>query len=121
MVEPFRTMCIVAMCLGLRASELAALQWNDFDWENRHVTIQRGVVIGRVGEVKTSHSNRAIPLDPGLALMLLSWKRQAGPGEGFPKLTDRQALVALDNSAESSDSRWHQSRDRSNRLAQSDH
>lgn len=80
-VEPFRTMCIVAMCLGVRASELVGLQWNDFDWENRHVTIQRGVVIGRVGEVKTRHSNRAIPLDPGLASMLLSYKRQAGASD----------------------------------------
>ena len=40
--EPFRVMCIVAMCLGLRASELVGLQWNDFDWENLQVAIQRG-------------------------------------------------------------------------------
>jgi integrase len=76
-VELFRTSCIVAMCRGLRASELVGLQWNDFDWDNRQVTIQRGVVIGRIGEVKTRHSNRAIPLDPGLASILLSYKRQA--------------------------------------------
>lgn len=79
-VEPFRTMCVVAMCLGLRASELVGLQWGDFDWKNRYVTIQRGVVIGRVDEVKTRYSNKAIPLDPVLALMLLSYRRQAGPG-----------------------------------------
>lgn len=29
--EPVRTMCIVAACLGLRASELVDLQWSDFD------------------------------------------------------------------------------------------
>jgi len=79
-VEPFRTMCVVAMCLGLRASELVGLQWTDFDWKNRSVTIQRGVVIGRVDEVKTRYSNKAIPLDPALASMLLSYRRQAGPG-----------------------------------------
>jgi len=79
-VEPFRTMCVVAMCLGLRASELVGLQWTDFDWKNRSVTIQRGVVIGRVDEVKTRYSNKAIPLDPVLASMLLSYGRQAGPG-----------------------------------------
>jgi len=79
-VEPFRTMCVVAMCLGLRASELVGLQWTDFDWKNRSVTIQRGVVIGRVDEVKTRYSNKAIPLDPILASMLLSYRRQAGPG-----------------------------------------
>jgi len=79
-VEPFRTMCVVAMCLGLRASELVGLQWGDFDWKNRYVTIQRGVVIGRVDEVKTRYSKKAIPLDPVLASMLLSYRRQAGPG-----------------------------------------
>ena len=80
-VEPFRTMCIVAMCLGIRASELVGLQWNDFDWKNRCVTIQRGIVIGRIGEVKTRHSNKAIPLDPHLASMLLQYRREAGYGD----------------------------------------
>jgi len=47
--EPIRTMCIVAACLGLRASELAGLQWGDFDWGGRQVHIQRGFVIGHVG------------------------------------------------------------------------
>ncbi|HET8924384.1 MAG TPA: site-specific integrase [Candidatus Acidoferrum sp.] len=79
-VEPFRTMCVVAMCLGLRASELVGLQWTDFDWKNGTVTIQRGVVIGRVDEVKTRYSNKAIPLDPVLASMMLSYRRQASPG-----------------------------------------
>jgi integrase len=77
--EPFRIMCIVAICLGLRASELVGLQWNDFDWENLNVAIQRGVVIGRVDEVKTRHSKRAIPLDPALASLLLSYRREAPP------------------------------------------
>jgi excisionase family DNA binding protein len=44
--EPIRRMCIVSACLGLRASELVGLQWGDFDWKNREVHIQRGVVIG---------------------------------------------------------------------------
>jgi integrase len=77
--EPFRRMCVVAMCLGLRASELVGLQWGDFDWKHRYVMIQRGVVIGRVGDVKTRSSNKAIPLDPDLASMLLSYKRDNAP------------------------------------------
>lgn len=49
------------------------------------MAIQRGVVIGRVGEVKTRHSNRAIPLDSALSSMLLSYKTQAGAsGWVFP-------------------------------------
>jgi len=89
--EPFRLMCIVAICLGLRASELVGLQWRDFDWDKGYVTIERGVVVGRVDEVKTRHSKRAIPLDPALASLLLAYQLQATPSEWvFPSsLTGR--------------------------------
>jgi integrase len=80
--EPFRTMCIVAACLGLRASELVGLQWGDFDWEARAVHIQRGVVIGRVDEVKTTNSNRSLPVHPNLADLLLEYKAEAASGAG---------------------------------------
>src|SRR4051794_9335667 len=65
--EPFRTMIIVAMTLGLRASELAALKWADIDFGTLQLTIERAIVAGRVGEVKTKYSKAKIPLDPGLA------------------------------------------------------
>jgi len=78
--EPFRTMCIVAACLGLRASELVGLQWGDFDWEARAVHIQRGVVIGRVDEVKTTNSNRSLPVHPNLADLLLEYKADVASG-----------------------------------------
>jgi len=80
--EPFRTMCIVAACLGLRASELVGLQWGDFDWEARAVHIQRGVVIGRVDEVKTTNSNRSLPVHPNLADLLLEYKAEVASGAG---------------------------------------
>jgi integrase len=38
-------------------------------------------VIGRVDEVKTRHSKRAIPLDPALASLLLSYRREAPPSQ----------------------------------------
>jgi integrase len=31
--EPYRTMAYIAQCLGLRVSEIAALRWDDFDFE----------------------------------------------------------------------------------------
>ncbi len=31
--EPYRTMVIIAQCLGLRASEIAGLQWADFNFD----------------------------------------------------------------------------------------
>ena len=51
--EPYRTMCIVACCLGLRVSEILGLQWGDFDWRKLELRIQRGVVLGVPGRVKT--------------------------------------------------------------------
>jgi integrase len=77
--EPIRTMCIVAACLGLRASELVGLQWGDFDWKNQEVHIQRGVVIGRVDEVKTTNSNRRLPVHRNLADLLLEYKAETAP------------------------------------------
>ena len=74
--EPFRTMCIVAACLGLRASELVGLQWGDFDWRSLQVHIQRGFVIGHVDDVKTANSNRSLPVHPELATLLLDYKKQ---------------------------------------------
>ncbi len=32
--EPCHTMVILALCTGVRCSELVALKWSDFDWEN---------------------------------------------------------------------------------------
>jgi integrase len=64
--EPYRTMCIVAGCLGLRISEVLGLQWCDFDWEKHQVQIRRSWVYAHVGEPKTENSKRPMPLDPAL-------------------------------------------------------
>ena len=73
--EPHRTMVIVAMCLGLRRSEIAGLQWLDFDWSNQEVLIQRSVIANRVDAVKTKRSKARLPLDPALITALQSWRR----------------------------------------------
>ncbi len=33
--EPYKTMVVIAQCLGLRVSEIAALKWEDFDFDKR--------------------------------------------------------------------------------------
>ena len=72
--EPARTMVIVAMCLGLRRSELGGLKWSDFDWHKQEVLISRGVIAGRVDDVKTKKSRARLPLDPALISVLESWR-----------------------------------------------
>ena len=68
--EPYRTMLMVAMCLGLRCSEWAALQWRDVDFDAGTISINRAIVVNRVDEVKTAYSGKTLPLNPMLARSL---------------------------------------------------
>jgi hypothetical protein len=42
--EPYKTMAIVAMCTGMRVSEVLALRWEHIDFETGVLLIQQGVV-----------------------------------------------------------------------------
>jgi integrase len=72
--EPFRTMVVLDMATGLRCSELMALQWCDFDWENLTLLVRRAIVDGVVDDVKTRYSRAGLPLDPALAGIIWRWK-----------------------------------------------
>jgi integrase len=72
--DPYRTMVIVAGCLGLRASEILALKWADIDFENLSLRVTRKSVNGRVSRVKTEYSEDDLPLDPDFASELLRWR-----------------------------------------------
>ena len=74
---PYKTMVTVSGCLGLRASEVMGLKWDDIDWENLAVFVRCSVVAGRIDETKTEASQHPLPLDPDLATALLDWRRQA--------------------------------------------
>jgi integrase len=75
--EPFRTMVLVAGCLGLRVSEIVALQWADFDFSGLTLLVQRSIVHGRIGEVKTEYSRDSVPLDPALVEALVQHKKRS--------------------------------------------
>jgi len=79
--EPYRTMVIVAQCLGLRVSEIAALQWDDFDFDKNQLLVQRSFVSGHVDDVKTEYSRDYVPLHESLAEVLLEWEKQSLPTE----------------------------------------
>lgn len=74
--EPCRTMVVLALCTGVRCSELVALKWSDFDWQNLSVYIRRAIVSGRVDDVKTEYSEAPLPLDPALAEVIFEWRRK---------------------------------------------
>lgn len=72
--EPYRTMAIVAMCTGMRVSEVLALRYDHIDFDGGVLLVQQGVVNGRIGKVKTEASQDEVPLDPAFADILHTWK-----------------------------------------------
>lgn len=75
--EHVRVIAFTCMCLGLRLSEVLALKWMDIDWKNLVIYVRRGIVAGRLGDVKTEYSDAEAPLDPDLAEVLLTWQHQS--------------------------------------------
>ena len=59
-----KAMLVGAYLLGLRISELLALQWGDFEVIPGRLFVSRAVVDGHVGPVKTWHSEAPLPLHP---------------------------------------------------------
>ena len=82
--DPYRTMAIVAMCTGLRVSEILALRWDHIDFKAGVMLVQQGVVNGRIGKVKTEASHDEIPLDPVFAQVLLNRRGKQRAGLVFP-------------------------------------
>ena len=73
--EPFRTMAMLSVCFGLRISECLALKWNDVDWLNGKLRIERAIVRQHVDDVKTIHSQKEMGIAPELLGILTAWKQ----------------------------------------------
>jgi integrase len=80
--EPYRTMAILAGCLGLRISEILGLQWTDIDLLNSKMSIRRSVVQGHLGPVKTAYSEADLPLSPDISRALTRWYSRAAHRAG---------------------------------------
>jgi integrase len=72
--EPFKTMALLSLCLGLRVSELLALRWGDVDCLNGKLNVERGIVNQIVDDVKTDGSRKLMKLDSELLAILRSRK-----------------------------------------------
>ena len=77
LTEPYRTMATVGVCLGLRWSEIAGLQWQDLDWLNGELRLQRAVVKQIEDEVKTVHSSKPMALDSRILDLLKQHKQSS--------------------------------------------
>jgi integrase len=71
-----QVMVMVAMCLGLRMSEIRALQWHDFDLKRRMLALTRSIV-GRYvwNGGKTGTSEDEVVLDAKLVSVLADWRK----------------------------------------------
>lgn len=83
---------LLQMQLGLRIGEVCGLQWGDFDFKGRTLTIRRTVSRIYCGEgktkivvqtPKTKSSGREIPIPLELIGLLRSLRRNAGPNTWF--------------------------------------
>ena len=75
--EPFSTMALLCVCLGLRISEALALRWVDVDWLGSTLCVQRGIVEQVVADVKTEGSARTFSLTRELLERLKSCKQRS--------------------------------------------
>ena len=75
--EPFGTMALLSVCLGLRISEALALQWADVDWLGSRLSVRRGIVNQIVGDVKTQGSAKTFNLAGELLERLKTWKQRS--------------------------------------------
>jgi integrase len=72
--EHAKIMVQIAMCLGLRASEILGLKWVDIDFEANTIRIQRSVVGSEEEDTKTPGSAQTVPAHPELLEALRVWK-----------------------------------------------
>ena len=52
LAQPYRTIVLIALCFGLRISEILGLRWTDFDFKRSAVLIQRSAVGKRLNRVE---------------------------------------------------------------------
>jgi len=73
--EPFATMALVSISLGLRVSETLALRWADIDFLQSRINISRGIVMQQVDACKTHGSAKTFALASELMARLVAWKQ----------------------------------------------
>lgn len=74
LLEHVKVMIQLAMCLGLRASEILGLQWIDIDFKESTIRVRHSVVGANEDDTKTPESAQTIPTHPELMEALQTWK-----------------------------------------------
>lgn len=113
LVQPYRTMVLVALCFGLRISEILGLRWTDFDFKRSVVLIQRSAVGKHLNRLKTEYSQDEVPLEKSFIVVLKKWQQICAkteqqwvfpsPATGRPTMPTRFAPTTWFQSASSWD------------------
>ncbi len=77
----YRTLFMLAVMSGARQGELLGLKWQDVDWQEKQIHIQRTFNHGKWYKPKSRNSDRRIDIGPEMSLELKKWKLQCPPNE----------------------------------------
>jgi integrase len=73
--QPYITIALLCVCLGLRISEALALRWADVDWLQGRLLVERGIVRQQVDDTKTSESRKQLVVAGELLAALQVWRQ----------------------------------------------
>jgi integrase len=71
-----RTMIVIAMLTGLRASEILGLRWEVIDFERMVFKVVRSYVGAEDNDTKTEGSAQELPIHEDLAQLLTEWREE---------------------------------------------
>ena len=97
LAQPYRTIVLIALCFGLRISEILGLRWTDFDFKRSAILILRSAVGKRLNKLKTECSQDEVPLERGFIVELKKWQALCLESEGqwlFPSPATGRPLHA---------------------------
>jgi len=70
-------MVLLAVTTGFRRSELFAVKWDDIEFSNLTMNVNRSIYKRIVGSCKTEASRKAVPLVPYVAEDLQFWRQES--------------------------------------------
>ncbi|MBI3071883.1 MAG: site-specific integrase [Deltaproteobacteria bacterium] len=79
--EPFNAAFAIGALAGLRTGEVLGLEWRDFDFSARRITVSKQARDGRLAPLKDDES-RVVPIQRALEPILAAWRLKTG-GNGL--------------------------------------
>jgi integrase len=75
LAEPFRTIALLCVLLGLRISECLAIRWSNVNWLKSKLHVEYGIVRQHLDDVKTDESRKHMTICSDVLEVLKVWKQ----------------------------------------------